>query len=81
MFPTSQAAGFLNQLYLKKNPWSINFICNMQGSTIDLKRVYDSACKLKKIGIRHVQGKNYKKLKKNTRVIRVHEKDEKHFWF
>ena len=51
----------------------------MQGSTIDLKRVYDSACKLKKIGIRHVQGKNYKKLKKNTRVIRVHEKDEKHF--
>ena len=51
----------------------------MQGSTIDLKRVYDSACKLKKIGIRDVQGKNYKKLKKNTRVIRVHEKDEKHF--
>ena len=36
----------------------------LQGSTTDLKRVYVSAYMLKNLGVHHVQGKNYKKLKK-----------------
>ena len=34
-----------------------------QGSTIDLKGVYVSAYVFKNLGVRHVQDKNYKKLK------------------
>ena len=37
----------------------------MQGLTIDLKRVYVSVYMLKKLGVCHIQGKNYKNLKKH----------------
>ena len=46
----------------------------IQDLTNDLKRVYVSTYALKKICVCHVQGKNYKKIKKHTRAIRVHEK-------
>ena len=42
----------------------------MQGSTIDLKRVYVYSYALKNIGVRHAKGKNYKRLK-NVRTISV----------
>ena len=45
----------------------------LQGLTIDLKRVYVSAYVFKNLGVRHIQGKNYKSLK-NTRALRVHQK-------
>ena len=51
-----------------------------QGSTIDLKRVYVSVYTLKKLAIHHVQGKNYKKLKKHKGCRSTSKtKDEKPF--
>ena len=53
-----------------------------QGSTIDQKRVYVSAYVLKKLGLRHVQGKNYKKSKKHKGYNSTSKtNDEKPFWF
>ena len=55
-----------------------------QGPTSNLKRVYVSAYMLKNVFVRHIQGKNYKKVLKNTGAIRVNKnknKYEKPFWF
>ena len=47
--------------------------------------MYVSAYVLKNLGVRHVQGKNYSKLKKNTRALRVRQtqkvKNLFDFWF
>ena len=45
----------------------------VQGSTIDLKRVFISPYVLKNLGVRNINGKNYKQLK-NTSAIRAHRK-------
>ena len=41
----------------------------IQDLTNDLKRVYVSTYALKKIFVCHVQGKNYKKIKKHTQGL------------
>ena len=55
-------------------------VCLMQGLTIDLKRVYVSVYMLKKLGVCHIQGKNYKNLKKHM-GYKSKKKDENPFWF
>ena len=55
-------------------------IFTSQGSTTDLKRVYISTYVFKNLGVRHVQGKNYKKLKKHKGSKSTsNTKDEKPF--
>ena len=45
----------------------------LQGLTIDLKTVSLSMHIFNNLGIHHIQGKNYKKLK-NTRALKINQK-------